>query len=166
MALPTATGTATKIPDPVVEREAPATGTTIAIRLRRQPNCPICGAPIRNSVLTIRYDVAFCPPCANVHAYDTLRVSQLLRHPELARHFSTAAGIHWFTPPDLTRLSLASIANAAGLQGLYLSLPLDPWGYQIHHAPEHFDPTLLTHPRTPPQLRNENGTSYAPDTAR
>lgn len=135
--------------DATIEREAPAVGCTISIRLQRQPKCPVCGAPLRNSVVTVRYDTAYCPPCANGRSYETLRVSQLRRHPELSRHFMFAAGITWFTPRCQVNATLATLAHAADLQALYLSLPFDPWGNQIHHGPGGFDPALMTAWKTP-----------------
>ncbi len=95
------------------------------------------------------YDVAFCPPCAGGSSYEALRVSQLIRHPELCLHFTIGAGIRWFTPRCQVNASLATLVHAAGLKNLYLSLPFDPWGNQIHHEPGHFDPSLLTAWETP-----------------
>ena len=149
MGSPTPTENPDPIPDISIEREAPAVLTTVSIRLRRQPACPICGGAIRNSVLTVMYDIAFCPPCANKNRYEVLRVSQLIRHPELARHFTCAAGISWFTPRDLNRMSLATLTHAAGLKNLYLSLPFDPWGNQIHLEEHFFDPKDLEVWKTP-----------------
>ena len=81
----------------------------------------------------------------------------MIRHPELSRHFTIAAGIRWFTPRCQVNASLATLAHAANLKTLYLTLPIDPWGNQIHHEPGYFDPSLLRADNTPINEQSTEG---------
>lgn len=122
------------------------TATTLVIRLRKPPACPQCGAPIRSSVLTVRFDVAWCPPCAARHAHEVLRISQLLKHQNFKQYLSTDCGITFFHPPDARLDTIRKIVQHDQYTDLYLCLPMDPWGYKIDHVANAFDPGRIEHP--------------------